>query len=86
MVLAGDPAKADFQALVGVVHEGLAPRQALLAADGAVGQAWLAERLPWVAPMQPLDGRATAYVCQHHACQAPVTTPEELRSMLTMNR
>ena len=86
VVLVGDPAKADFQALAKVLHEGLGPRHALLAADGAVGQAWLAERLPWVTPMQPLNGRATAYVCQHHACQAPVSTPEELRSMLTLNR
>jgi uncharacterized protein YyaL (SSP411 family) len=82
VVLAGDPAKDDFQALAKVLHEVLGPRQALLAADGSVGQAWLAERLPWLAPMRPLDGRAAAYVCQHHACQTPVGTPEELRSLL----
>jgi uncharacterized protein YyaL (SSP411 family) len=86
VVLAGDPAKEDFRALAKVLHEELGPRQTLLAADGAIGQAWLGERLPWVAPMQPLNGRATAYVCQNHACQAPVSTPTELRSMLTLNR
>jgi uncharacterized protein YyaL (SSP411 family) len=86
VVLAGDPAKEDFRALAKVLHEELGPRQSLLAADGAIGQAWLGERLPWVAPMQPLNGRATAYVCQNHACQAPVSTPTELRSMLTLNR
>ena len=28
------------------------------------------------------DGKATAYVCQHFACQAPFTAPDELGSLL----
>jgi uncharacterized protein YyaL (SSP411 family) len=29
-----------------------------------------------------VDGRATAYVCQHYACQHPVTVPDELAAQL----
>jgi uncharacterized protein YyaL (SSP411 family) len=29
-----------------------------------------------------LDGRATAYVCQHYTCRQPVTTTAELQSQL----
>ena len=42
----------------------------------------LGSRLPWIAPMQPRDGRAAAYVCRDFACETPVTTPESLRALL----
>jgi uncharacterized protein YyaL (SSP411 family) len=82
IVIAGNPAREDFRALAAVVHESLGPRRALLAADGGEGQAWLASRAPWIAEMKPLAGRATAYVCEEFACQAPVTSPAELRRLL----
>ena len=82
VVLAGDPAAEDFRALAAVLHESIGPRRALLAADGGAGQAWLAERAPWLAGLKPLDGRATAYVCEEFACQPPVTTADDLRRTL----
>ena len=82
VVLAGDPASADFQALAAVLHERLGPQRSVLAADGGEGQRWLAEVAPWIAAMAPREGRATAYVCEEFACQAPVSTPEELRRQL----
>jgi uncharacterized protein YyaL (SSP411 family) len=83
VVVAGDPQKADFHELVAVVRERLGPRRTLLAADGGEGQRWLAARLPWLAEMHALDGRAAAYVCVGDACQVPVTTREELRALLS---
>ncbi len=82
VVLAGDPASADFRALTAVLAEKLGPRRALLAVDGGAAQAWLASRAPWLAELKPLAGRATAYVCEEFTCQAPVTTPAELRRAL----
>jgi uncharacterized protein YyaL (SSP411 family) len=83
VVIAGDPLASDFRALVAVVHEQLGPRRALLAADAGEGQRWLATRAPWMAEMKPIHGRAAAYVCEEYACQAPVTTPEDLRRTLS---
>ncbi len=82
VVIAGEPRAADFRALAAVLHERLGGRRLLLAADGGEGQAWLAHRAPWLAAMRPIDGRATAYVCEDFSCRAPVTGPEELRRTL----
>jgi uncharacterized protein YyaL (SSP411 family) len=83
VVIAGDPSASDFRALAAVVHEQLGPRWALLAADGGEAQSWLAAHAPWIADMKPIHGRAAAYVCEEYACQAPVTTPEDLRRTLS---
>ncbi len=82
VVLAGDPGAADFRALVAVLHERLGPARSLIAVEGGEGQAWLARRAPWLAEMEPIDGRATAFVCEDFACRAPVTDADALRATL----
>jgi uncharacterized protein YyaL (SSP411 family) len=38
--------------------------------------------VPLLTGRTPVEGRATAYVCEHFACQAPVTSPEALAAAL----
>ncbi|MEO8166345.1 MAG: thioredoxin domain-containing protein, partial [Betaproteobacteria bacterium] len=80
--VAGDPQSEDFQALAAVLHESIGHRRSVLAADGGAAQAWLAQRAPWLAEMKMIEGRATAYVCEEFACQAPVSDPAGLRALL----
>jgi uncharacterized protein YyaL (SSP411 family) len=41
-----------------------------------------ADGVPLLADRTPVDGHAAAYVCEHFACQRPVTEPDELEALL----
>ncbi len=40
------------------------------------------DRVPLLAGKTAIDGRATAYVCQHGSCLPPVTSVDELKGLL----
>ena len=82
VVLAGDPVAEDFRALAAVLDEGLGVGRVVLAADGGEAQRWLAKRVPWIGAMAPVEGKATAYVCEDFVCLAPAVTVGELRARL----
>jgi uncharacterized protein YyaL (SSP411 family) len=46
-------------------------------------RAALSARMPFLAAMREVDGRAAAYVCRNFACQSPVTTASALRETLS---
>jgi uncharacterized protein YyaL (SSP411 family) len=62
--------------LIASARKGFHPDQVILLADGGEGQAWLAERVPSLAGMKPVDGKAALYRCENFTCSAPVTLSE----------
>ncbi len=78
VVLAGDARLASFQAMADLLASSLGPRRAVLGADGASGQQWLASYRPYLTDMKEINGQTTAYVCENFACRAPATSPSAL--------
>jgi len=78
IAIVGAPDLADTQALLDVVRRGYRPFQVV--ALGAPGDQPPA--VPLLEDRGLVVGRATAYVCRHFACQAPVVQPEELQAQL----
>jgi uncharacterized protein len=74
VALVGD----DLRPLERAVRSTYRPRVVLAgAADAQRG-----DGVPLLEGRTPVDGRAAAYVCEHFACQRPVTEPDELEALL----
>ncbi len=73
--IVGDPRGQETRALLRVVNSRYLPNSVLACASPGSEAARV---IPLLADRPMKDGQATAYVCEHFTCLAPVTTPEEL--------
>ena len=80
VAIVGQPGAEDTEALLARVWGVYQPNRVLAAAapDDRDAQ----REIPLLADRPAVDGRATAYVCEHFVCQRPVTEPEELTAQL----
>ena len=76
----GEPREADTRKLLDAINDRFLPNSVLACA--APGDNGAIQTMPLLADRLLKDGKATAYVCQNFACQAPVNTPEELEGLL----
>jgi len=70
------PAKGEGARLLDIAQRGYHPQR--LVVSGQRGET----AVPVLVGKKPLDGRATAYVCQNHACLAPTCNPQALEELL----
>ncbi|XP_041938610.1 spermatogenesis-associated protein 20 [Alosa sapidissima] len=81
IVICGQPEAEDTANLIACVHTLFLPHKVLLVTDSDT-DGFLYQRLPVLSSLRPLEGKATAFVCQNFTCALPVTCPEELRRLL----
>jgi uncharacterized protein len=81
VAIVGEPAAGDTRELVDVLRRRFLPHVTVAVGDPSA-VAGLGEVVPLLAHRERIDGRATAFVCQHYACRMPVTEPAELRREL----
>jgi uncharacterized protein len=81
VALAGDRESSELQALLDALYDQFQPN--LIAGYVDQERDDVAERLPFLQDRPPREGRATAYVCEHFACLAPVHDPDTLLRQLT---
>jgi uncharacterized protein YyaL (SSP411 family) len=84
LVIVGDPRLKETGELLKVVGEFFLPELTLILLDGPDNP--LMKRVPFLKDMRLVHGKPAAYFCHHFACQSPVTTPAELRSLLASPR
>ncbi|HSW00672.1 MAG TPA: thioredoxin domain-containing protein [Sedimentisphaerales bacterium] len=80
IVIAGPADQA--RPLIEEVRRRFLPNATLLLKETGLRGDALMEMIPFVRDLAPLDGRATAYVCEDHACRRPVVTTGDLAAIL----
>ena len=80
VVILGDAKAADTQALLRVVYGRFLPNKVVAGAerDGSDAETVM----PLLEGRVRVNGRATAYVCEHFTCQMPTSDPLELKRQL----
>jgi len=78
LVIAGDPASPDCQALLATANREYLPNLVLVLSANVPADS----RIPLVAGRGPNSGKVAAYYCRDHTCAAPAATPAELRALL----
>lgn len=71
-VVAGQRDTDDVRCWITKLYGEFHPRRVLLLADGG---SFPAEKIPALAAMRPVQGRAALYRCENFTCQAPETLP-----------
>jgi uncharacterized protein len=74
IAVAGHPGEEGAELLVNAIYERYIPNKVVAMGSQDV--------MPLLRGRACIDGRATAYVCEHFACQLPVTEPNLLREQL----
>jgi uncharacterized protein YyaL (SSP411 family) len=77
VAVVGEKGAPETEALVRAVWEGAPRSTILMQREPGAGSV-----VPQLEGKEPVDGKATAYVCHGFACSAPVTTVEALRQLL----
>ena len=73
IVIAGDPGSRDTEDMLRAAHRAFLPNTVLLLRPTGSQAEKILSVAPHLRPMEPVDGRATAFVCQQHTCREPVT-------------
>ena len=77
IVLAGDKEDTLMQRMVSLVHKSFLPQAVVLFNDGSKEEQALIKMAPYVEGQKPIDGKATAYICQNYSCQTPTGNVDE---------
>ncbi len=82
IVIAGNSANPDTQKMWREVNRRYLPNTVLLLVEGGKRQVEMTKRQPFLSAVKPLNGKATAYVCQDYTCKAPTSSLTELEKLL----
>jgi uncharacterized protein len=82
IVIAGNPDARDTLEFLREVNHRYQPNEILILADDGPGQAYFSQKVEFFKEVHPIDGKATAYVCQNFVCHLPTSDLAVVSRML----
>ncbi len=82
IIIAGSRSSTNTRRLLRLVHERYLPDHLLILVDGDREQKRLSRWMPFVEYVQPIQGRATAYICENFVCKIPSNDTSVIRRQL----
>jgi uncharacterized protein YyaL (SSP411 family) len=83
IIIAGKPDAPDTQAMLHEARRLFIPGKIVLLADGGPGQAFLATHNEFLKGLVPINGKATAYICENFVCRLPTNDIANLVESIT---
>ena len=77
IVLAGDSRDINMQKMFKLVHKYFLPEAVIIFKDVAAKEQLLLDQVPYIKGQDPIEGKATAYICENYSCQAPISDIKE---------
>ncbi|MEW6352570.1 MAG: thioredoxin domain-containing protein [Thermodesulfobacteriota bacterium] len=78
VVVVGNPEADPTGRMLSALREAFLPNKVVVFKRTDTPDPELIELIPFAANLTPLDGNATAYVCENFTCDLPTTHPEEM--------
>ena len=79
VVISGTPDRPDTRVMLNALRQPFVPNKVVVFRPADVASPAIAQLAPYTRNQTPLNGQATAYVCQHYVCNAPTT---DIQTML----
>jgi uncharacterized protein YyaL (SSP411 family) len=83
VAIVGVPGAPDTEALLEIVRTRYLPHTTVAFSAPDADSAAAANQVPLLAHREPLQGRATAFVCERYTCRQPVNTVDDLERDLS---
>jgi len=71
IIIAGQPGDASAKLMLEEVYRHFLPNTLIIGADGGEGQKFLAQSVEAIRAIYPIEGKATAYICENFICNLP---------------
>lgn len=82
IVIASSSDSPARQTMLHEIYKDFLPNKIILSADSGAGQRFLAQRIPFIKDVAPIENKPTAYVCENYVCKLPTNDLAELRKLL----